>query len=150
MRLEAPGYPAGMRRAWMLLAVAVVAVVACAGAASAQPDALTGKTWVLTSLRGKPPMPGTTLTSTFTPGGDVSGSAGCNHYGGRFAISGGTIEISSLVSTLMGCPQKIAAQEAAFLKALGSAHTYRIGGGKLILSRADGRALLTYRARHPG
>lgn len=136
-----------MRTAWMLVALTVVAVVAGAGAASAQPDGLTGKTWVLTSLRGKAPVHGTTLTSVFTPAGDVSGSAGCNHYGGRFTVSGDAIEISKLVSTLMGCPQKIAAQEAAFLKALGAAHTYRVGGAKLILSRADGRALLTYTAR---
>ncbi len=110
----------------MLLAVTVVAAVGGAGVGSAQSSPLTGKTWVLTALLGKPPLEGTKPTSVFTPAGDVSGSAGCNHYGGRFAVSGSTIKISSLVSTLMGCPPKIAAQEAAFLKALGSARTFHV------------------------
>jgi heat shock protein HslJ len=140
-----------MRKAWIALAVTVVAVGAGAGVGSAQSNPLTGKTWVLTALRGKAPLRDTKPTSVFTPAGDVSGSAGCNHYGGRFVVSGGTIEISSLVSTLMGCPPKIAAQEAAFLKALGSARTYRVSGGKLVIAGAGGRALLTYRvqSRHP-
>ena len=79
----------------------------------------------------------------------MSGSAGCNRYGGGFTVSGDAIEIYELVSTLMGCPQKIAAQEAAFLKALGAAHTYRVGGAKLILSRASGQGPADVRGAIP-
>jgi heat shock protein HslJ len=135
-----------MRRAWILLAVTVAAVAAVA-VASARSDALTGNVWVLTAVRGKAPLHGTEITSAFTPAGNVSGSAGCNHYGGTFTVSGGAIRISSLVSTLMGCPPKIAAQESAFLKALAAARAYHVAGGKLTLETAGGRTLLTYRAR---
>ena len=138
-----------MRRAWILLAVTLVAVAAVA-VASARSDTLTGNVWVLTTVRGKAPLKGTIVTSTFTPAGNVSGSAGCNHYGGTFTVSGGAIRIGSLVSTLMGCPPKIAAQESAFLKALAAARAYHVGGGKLTLETAGGRTLLTFvaRARH--
>ena len=136
-----------MRKAWTLLAMTAVAVAAGAEVGSAQSNALTGKVWVLTTLLGKAPLQGTELTSAFTPAGDVSGSAGCNHYGGRFTASASTIRISSIASTQMACAPKIMAQEAVFLKALASVRSYRVTGGKLTIEAAGGRAVLTYKAQ---
>lgn len=133
-----------MRKAWIVLAVTVAIG---AGGASAQSSALTGKIWVLTTLLGKAPLPGTELTSEFTPSGSVSGSAGCNRYGGKFTGSGSTIRISSIASTQMACAPKLMAQEGAFLKALASARSYRVNGGKLTLKTAGGKAVLTYKAQ---
>lgn len=135
-----------MRGASMLLVVTVV-TVAAAGAATAGSSGLTGGVWALSTVLGKAPVQGTRITSEFTPAGRVSGSAGCNHYGGAFKASGGAIRITSLVSTLMGCPPKLAGQEAVFLKALASARAYHITGGRLTLETAAGRPLLTYKRR---
>lgn len=45
-------------------------------------ETLTGPIWLLTALRGKPPLHGTQLTSEFKTTGTVSGSSGCNRYAG--------------------------------------------------------------------
>jgi heat shock protein HslJ len=108
---------------------------------------LTGKVWVLTALRGKRPLGGTDLTSEFKAG-KVVGSAGCNQYSGTYTRSGNTIRVSSqLVSTRKACARAIELQEAAFLKALPAARTYRINGTKLTLFSAGGAALMTYQAQ---
>ena len=136
-----------MKRAVLLLGTALAALATGAGAGSAQPGALTGKVWVLTALLGKPPLHGTELTSEFTASGNVSGTAGCNHYGGRFTSSGRSLRLSSLVSTQMACATAIMNQEAAFLKALSSTRSYAVEGTKLTLRSAGGRALLTFGAQ---
>ena len=123
------------------IAFAVVAVV---GSASAQSNALTGKVWLGTALLGKAPVPGTDLTSEFTSAGNVSGSAGCNHYSAKFTQSGSAIRISSIASTQMACAPKIMAQESVFLKALASARSYSVSGGKLTLEASGVQALLTF------
>ena len=108
---------------------------------------LTGKVWVLTALRGKTPLRGTDLTSEFKAG-KVAGSSGCNQYSGTYKSSGRTIRVSSqLSSTQKACARAIELQEAAFLKGLQAARTYRVDGTKLTLFSAGGAALLTYRAQ---
>ncbi len=141
------GYPWRMRRALLLLGMTIVVVATGAGIGSAQSNALTGNVWVLTTLLGKSPLQGTELTSEFTSSGSVSGSAGCNHYGGKFTASGQNLRISSIVSTQMACAATIMAQETAFLKAFAATRTYAVSGGKLTLRSAGGRALLTYKAQ---
>ena len=131
----------------LLLGTVLAALAAGAGAGSAQPSALTGKVWVLTALLGKSPLQGTEVTSEFTASGNVSGTAGCNRYGGRFTSSGRSLRLSSLVSTQMACVTAIMAQEAAFLKALSSTRSYAVEGATLTLRSAGGRALLTFRSR---
>ena len=109
--------------------------------------ALTGRLWVLTALRGKPPLRGTQLTSEFKTTGTVSGSSGCNRYAGTFRVSGSQIRFSPrLASTRIACPRPVDLQEAAFLNALRSARSYGVAGATLTLRSAGGGAILTYRA----
>ncbi len=102
---------------------------------------------MLTALLGKSPLQGTEVTSEFTASGNVSGTAGCNRYGGKFTSSGRSLRLSSLVSTQMACATAIMAQEAAFLKALSSTRAYAVEGATLTLRSAGGRALLTFRSQ---
>ena len=112
--------------------------------------ALTGRLWVLTALRGKPPLRGTQLTSEFKTSGTVSGSSGCNHYAGTFRVSGSQIRFSPrLASTRIACPRPVDLQEAAFLNALRSARSFSVAGATLTLRSAGGGAILTYRAQSP-
>jgi len=136
-----------MTRALVLLGTVLVTLATGAGAGSAAPSALTGKVWVLTTLLGKPPLKGTVPTAEFTASGYVSGTAGCNSYGGRFTSSGQSLRLSSLVSTQMACAPGIMTQEAAFLKALGATRSYSVSGATLTLRSGGGRALLTFRAQ---
>ena len=129
------------------LGTALVAVAAGTGDGSARSSPLTGKVWVLTTLAGKPPLQGTELTAEFTSSGSVSGTAGCNRYGGKFTSSGQRLRISSLVSTQMACASGIMTQESAFLKALGATRAYAVNGATLTLRSTGGRALLTFRAQ---
>jgi heat shock protein HslJ len=122
--------------------------VADIGAGLGRSEALTGRLWVLTALRGKPLLRGTQLTSEFKTTGTVSGSSGCNHYAGTFRVSGSQIRFSPrLASTRIACPRPVDLQEAAFLNALRSARSYSVAGAKLTLRSAGGGAILTYRAQ---
>jgi heat shock protein HslJ len=138
-----------MREARTLLAIAATAFagLAVVGGTSAGSNALTGNVWVVRVLLGTAPLLGTDLTSQFTSAGRVSGSAGCNHYGAGFTEAGSTIQISSIASTQMACVSRIMAQESVFLKALGSARSFRVNGAKLTLKASGGRALVTYEAQ---
>jgi len=139
-------------RALLLLVTAAVAVAAGAGAGigSAGSSPLTGNVWVVTSLLGTTPLAGTELTTEFTPSGSVSGTSGCNRYGGEYTASGKSLRISSLSSTQMACPQKIMAQESVFLKALATTRSYGVKGTTLTLRDAAGRRLLTYASQPQG
>ena len=136
-----------VHKAPLLLAITAVSVAVGAGIGSAQSNALTGSVWVLTTLQGGAPLHGTELTAEFTPQGSVSGSAGCNRYGGKYTTSAAKLRISSLVSTQMACAPAIMAQETGYLKALASARLFTVSGATLTLRNAVGRALLTYRAQ---
>ncbi len=133
-----------MRKIRMVPAMTAVLFAALAGSASAQSNALTGKVWLGTALLGRAPVPGTDLTSEFTSAGNVSGSGGCNRYSGTFTSSVSAIQISSIASTQMACAPKIMAQESIFLKALASARSYSVSGGKLTLKASGGRTLVTF------
>jgi len=60
---------------------------------------------------------GTTITAKFTDDSKITGSAGCNHYGGEYLLDGANLSISSLFSTLMYCtePEGVMEQEARYL-----------------------------------
>jgi heat shock protein HslJ len=134
-----------MRNAWLLVPLAAVVVAAGAGAAPASP--LTASGWTLSTLLGKPPLAKTELSAEFTTAGTVSGSAGCNRYGGRYTSSGSALKMSTFASTQMACATKIMAQESVFLKMLASVRSYAISGTTLTLRSAAGRTLATFKSQ---
>jgi heat shock protein HslJ len=136
-----------MRKAWLLVPITVIAVALGAGVGSAQSSPLTANAWTLASLLGKAPLAATEPTAAFPATGNVSGSAGCNHYSGHYTSSGSTLRISSLISTQMACATKIMAQESVFLKALSSTRSYAVSGSTLTLRSAAGKTLMTFKAQ---
>ena len=112
---------------------------------------LAGTDWVLDSYttRGdsvSPVIAGTTVTAKFSPDGNVTGNAGCNHYGGGYLLEGTNISVSSLFSTLMYCgePEGVMEQEARYLALLGNASSYRVRGDRLTLTDEEGTDLLFF------
>jgi len=109
---------------------------------------LTGKMWALSTLAGKPPVAGTSITARFTSDGKVGGSAGCNQYAGTYTVSGNSIQVSSpLASTMMACPEAVMDQESAYLKALGEAKTYAVKEDQLTLTDANKTVVATFAAQ---
>lgn len=112
---------------------------------SAQSSGLAGTSWDVVSYNNGQSavvstIVGTSLTATFDAGGQLAGSAGCNHYGAPYETDGlTTIKIGPTNTTRMMCaePQGVMEQEQQYLAALESAATYGIDGDKLEMRTAQ-------------
>jgi heat shock protein HslJ len=117
----------------------------------AEPRPLVGTDWRLSSLAYgsdmvSSPIAGTEPTARFSGDGEVSGSTGCNEYGGRYRIDGSAISIGEMRITLRGCEPDVARQEDVFQGGLQRAATFRIEGDVLTLSDAAGAFLVSFTA----
>ena len=123
-----------------LVAITVLAACICSGT-----TALENTAWELESLNGDAVLPGTTITLEFS-GDQVSGSAGCNHYGGGYRAREDSLSVSDLFWTEMGClePEGIMEQEQAYLATLGAAAKYQITDGKLEIRDETGARVLVF------
>ncbi|MGE5251859.1 MAG: META domain-containing protein [Bacteroidota bacterium] len=125
------------------MSAALVFALSACGQGSGQPagDPLNGTSWALASIDGAAALPNVTATAAFADG-QVSGSGGCNSYGGSYTVNGDKIQIKQVVSTLMACAdQGVMDQESAFVGALSKAKTFTITDGKLEIQTADGKTL---------
>ncbi len=128
----------------------LLALAACAppGAQQESGSDLTNKVWALTDLAGQPLVPGSGISAEFTSDGQVSGSAGCNRYAGKYTVSGNSITFSSpMASTMMMCEQAVMDQESAYLKALQEVKTFTVSGDQLRLLGVGNTALAVYAAQ---
>jgi heat shock protein HslJ len=119
------------------------------------PVGLSEATWLLNTMiiggdAAASVLSGTRLTAVFNTDSTISGSSGCNSFGGPYTTDGNNITIGPLVSTLMACADEaVMGQEAAYLTALQAAATYQITGETLELFAADGTPLLIFNAEPP-
>ena len=119
----------------------ILALSACGGSGG---NALRDTTWELASLSGSDLLPGTTIKIEFAAA-ELSGTGGCNHYGGSYQVSGDSLSVSGLFATEMGCmePAGVLDQESEYLAALGAADSYKIAGDRLeIYDQAGTPALI--------
>ena len=108
-------------------------------------------TWSLVSTysggRAVSALSGTTITATFSDGGTVSGSAGCNNYVATYQIGReNAITIGKLATakTICDYPTGIMDQETIYLQNLQGATSYAINGNTLNISDSMGKTVLTY------
>jgi heat shock protein HslJ len=114
---------------------------------SAMTLSLVGPTWRLSSLGGRPAVPGTRVTAVFADSGQVVGSAGCNQYFGGAAATGARLAVGLLGSTRMYCgADGVMDQESAYLAALQGATTFQITGAQLRLASTSGVTTLVFDA----
>ncbi len=107
-------------------------------------------TWILESY-GEPEslqtvLEGTEITALFDSAeGQVSGSAGANHYSGAYQISKNKLSIQEITHTEMYRldPEGIMEQEDYYLKTLQAAESYKIEDGKLQIT--SGNQVLIFR-----
>ena len=100
---------------------------------------LTGTDWDLVSIGGTDySTSGVTLTFD---GESISGSDGCNHFGGRFSIENGALvlEQESFFSTEMACLDM--ETPAAFMEAFLSAGTFSLDNDRLTIQSDHGELI---------
>jgi len=108
------------------------------------PLSLTDSVWQVQSVNnGKggvvTVLPETSLDATFNENGIVGGNTGCNTYRGLYVAADGTIAFSPLITTRRAClSDEAAAQEQAFLVALGASTRYELRGNRLTLRNDAG------------
>jgi heat shock protein HslJ len=110
-------------------------------------DAVAGK-WTVTGYYTgsaiQSPTVGSTLTADFA-GSTVSGNGGCNMFNGPYKVSGASITIGPLASTLRACAdQALDTQEQQYLAALQLAATVQPAGSRLDLLRSDGGIAVSF------
>jgi heat shock protein HslJ len=124
-------------------------LVAQAGTAATATDSSTldGTAWVLAALVGRQ-VTGSPVATLQFDAGRVSGSDGCNRFGGSYSVTGSAFEVSpQLASTQMACPPEVGAKARAFIEALLGARAWRVDGARLLLLSADGTTLATLAAQ---
>lgn len=115
---------------------------------------LTGVTWTLTSYQANgAAVPAVSdpdvATLSFGAGGVLSGSTGCNQFGGTYAQDGQSLTITPGAMTKKACSGGVVAQEAAILAALPKVASFTVGTSLTLLA-SDKSTLLTYRAAPSG
>jgi heat shock protein HslJ len=102
-------------------AVFALALSACAVPTQAplpqqqqQQDArtITGTNWQVTRVNGREVPSPADYSVRFEDGGRLAAKFGCNSMGGRYLVSGSTLQVSDLMQTLMGCPEPSATFES--------------------------------------
>lgn len=125
-----------MKRLMLSLTLFILCLLLLAIPVSAQVtrSALAGTNWVLSSLNGQLPLPGTPVTLQFAAD-SASGSDGCNQYTLPYTTKGSTISFgaSTAASTMMACPDAVMSQADAYMQALAAANKYQVKGSQLSL-----------------
>jgi heat shock protein HslJ len=129
----------------VIFTLLILALAACGGSGA---SALRDTAWRLESLTGNEVFAGTTITLEFSDD-QVSGSAGCNHYGGSYQAGGKSLSVRDVFATEMGClePEGILEQERVYLAALRAAATYQISADRLEIFDAAGTQVLLFVAQ---
>ena len=109
-------------------------------------DSLAGTSWTLVSY-GDPSNPtaavsGVDTSLVFGSDGQVSGSMGCNGFGGDYQIKNGQIVFGSIISTLMACEEPRMSQETATFAVMSGTVEYSINGNILTITSADGSRVM--------
>ncbi|TPG21572.1 META domain-containing protein [Sphingomonas koreensis] len=133
-----------MKRRFILIAMTMIggcATTARSGDADA-PKSFAGTQWAIASINGAVPSAERNTAISFD-NERISGNAGCNSFGGGYAVSGGTMTVTQVISTKMACVGPGMDQENAFFKILAAPMTMAWGkDGALTLSDGAGSVTL--------
>ncbi len=121
----------GMRHlTWVAVAV-VVATMVSGSVLARGGHGLANTEWTLADNNA--------ITIKFSAEGRVSGSGGCNSYGGDYKAHGHDLTFSPLISTKRACADETATrQEQEYFKALQAATGFAIDGDRLTIAHPGG------------
>jgi heat shock protein HslJ len=116
----------------------------CGGA----PRALLGTgEWNITEIGSTAVMGSTAPTIAFLEDNAVAGSGSCNRFRGGFKLTGESLTIEQLATTMMACPDQVMQQEQAIIRQLEATRSFDIrDDGALILKDAKGGTLVAVKA----
>ncbi len=129
-------------RAGLLAALGLSLTLAACGALDDNASGgLVNTSWTVVSIDGAPTLPGSPPTLDFAPDG-LSGTTGCNQYGGTFRTDGDSFTAVLGAMTKIGCDGPRSGQEGAFVAALSALDHWRqredgaleLGGGATIVA----------------
>ena len=135
-----------MRKAGLVLGLVMLVVLPLSSCSPSSEIDLDGTVWELISMGGDPLVPGSRITLAFE-GGEVDGSAGCNHYFGTYILSGGGgFQVSEWAITEMAClsPEGVMSQETTYMSHLSMACRVVLEGDLLKLQDGSGLDLLVF------
>jgi heat shock protein HslJ len=136
--------------AGLMILIPILLAAGCTGKLPEPIDTkLDGSGW---SLTGYSPngtslqtLNGTTVTMVFKDAGQITGSAGCNHYFARYEIKGTAITFGQAGSTEMYCTAPgVMEQESAYLGLLGRVTSVAADNDLLTFADARGTPVLTF------
>jgi putative lipoprotein len=118
------------------------ASASAAGSAPLTNPDLVGTDWILGDLPGQV-LADVRPTIAFSGDGTVSGTGGCNTFGGNYTVDGSKLTFGPLNSTKKSCGEAVDTVETAYLAAVQAVTTYEItSAGELKLT--SGATTLTY------
>lgn len=135
-----------MKKYLITLLIICLAISACTAKNEGSAASLIGS-WKLTSYsRADVLTPAVTDTEaglTFKDDGTMTGSSGCNGFGGSYTVEDDKITFSEITSTLMACDDPRMAQEGAVHQVLTDTVSFKIEGNTLTLTNNDMVLVLT-------
>ena len=111
------------------------------GSAQAHEEKLAGGEWVLQDEAG-PHGPVLVFEA-----GRMSGTGGCNRFGGRYEERGDDLSFSAVAATRMACAPDVMRREQAFFGMLSQVRKRALSGDTLKLMDAAGGTLATFARR---
>lgn len=115
------------------------------GGAILPPADLAGTNWTFVSIGGVP-VAADRPTSLQFDAERMSGSAGCNRFGGGYAVKDGVLTAGQMITTLMACPGPEMQQEGAFFALMkGPVGVSFPADGTMVLTGADGKTAVLKR-----
>ena len=122
----------------VMLALMVFALTAC----TSKTTSLPGTSWSLVSYgpvgKQTAAVSGIATHLKFGTDGNVSGSMGCNSFGGTYTLKGDTITFGPIASTMMACPDAQMTQESDSFQIMNGTVKFEQGDGSLTIFSADG------------
>ncbi len=116
---------------FVLTSMMISSCIFSAGNENAQIESFT---WELDLISDNSPILNSDISVKFESG-EISGRAGCNHYGGNYQLKGNNIQIDAIFQTEMAChePVGIMEQELKFLDLLAGSIRFKLNDDNLTL-----------------
>jgi heat shock protein HslJ len=124
----------------LIALVVIVALQSCTE--EMEPSTVKETKWELKSMTGSTLPSSAKATLNFTNQSAFGGKSFCNSYGGKFTLSGNSIQFSEIFGTKMYCGE-VANAESEFLKNLELVDELKLVDGKLKLLK-KGRVMLIF------
>ncbi|MGN6819737.1 MAG: META domain-containing protein [Sphingomonas sp.] len=119
--------------------LATLALAALSLATCAQQSRLDDTQWTIAAVNGEPVRTALPVEIRFDRG-RVTGTAGCNSFGGSYRVDGDRLNTSRIISTKMACAGPGMEVEHTLFAIIANPARIRLDGRTLTLANAQGSA----------